>query len=175
MNSHEGCNYAETRQSWLPTRLLDRSAVKNKQNSINIVEGTIRPQQLRYMTLSHCWGSGTFLKLTQANATKLKNSIIVSDLPKTFQDAVMVAAIWFQCEYLWIDSLCIIQDSTEDWRKESAAMRHVYKNAWLNIAATAAKNASQGLSLIGIICSCRVVLCQYTGKETCREGTFAFS
>jgi hypothetical protein len=47
--------------------------------------------------------------------------------------------------YLWIDSLCIIQDDTEDWRTESLRMDQVYKNALLNIAATAASDSRRGL------------------------------
>ena len=37
--------------------------------------------------------------------------------------------------YTWIDSLCIIQDSTEDWNEESRLMAGVYSNAVFNIAA----------------------------------------
>ena len=46
--------------------------------------------------------------------------------------------------YLWIDSLCIIQDSTEDWQHESKLMGDVYSNSWCNIAATKARDATDG-------------------------------
>lgn len=142
---HESCNHSKTRQSWTPTRLLDVGAVRTTQSSISLVEGSSKPSDLEYMTLSHCWGSKPFLTLTQTNIERLKNHILITELPKTFQDAVIVAATWFECDYLWIDSLCIIQDSAEDWQKESAEMRHIYKNAWLNIAATGAADSSCGL------------------------------
>ena len=48
-------------------------------------------------------------------------------------------------EYLWIDSVCIIQDSEDDWRQEAAQMADVYANAFLTIAATHAKDGSSGL------------------------------
>lgn len=47
--------------------------------------------------------------------------------------------------YIWIDSLCIIQDSIEDWNYESLTMADVYKNSSLNIAATASSNPTGGL------------------------------
>ncbi|KXJ84723.1 hypothetical protein Micbo1qcDRAFT_110726, partial [Microdochium bolleyi] len=38
-------------------------------------------------------------------------------------------------DHIWIDSLCILQDSEKDWEEQSAVMADVYKFAWLNIAA----------------------------------------
>lgn len=48
-------------------------------------------------------------------------------------------------KYLWIDSLCIIQDSKEDWQKEAGLMSSIYKKAWLNISADAGENSQVGL------------------------------
>ncbi len=141
---HRSCNHPRTRQNWMPTRLLDVSSTETTADTIALVECTNIPSDLEYMTLSHCWGSKTIISLTQTNIGNLRSGISVSKLPRTFQDAIIVAG-WFRCQYLWIDSLCIIQDSVEDWRKESAAMRHVYKNARLNIAATGAADSSLGL------------------------------
>ncbi|MDI1487504.1 MAG: hypothetical protein OHK93_006774 [Ramalina farinacea] len=142
---HKKCNVLHTLQDWSPTRLINVRGVRSGDEKISLVQGKDRLSHLRYMTLSHCWGSQPFLKLTQSNLRQLQEYIPISKLPKTFQDAVMVTAIWFQCDYLWIDSLCIIQDSAEDWQNESAEMRHIYKSAWLNIAATGAKDSSYGL------------------------------
>ncbi|KAL1637221.1 hypothetical protein SLS58_009408 [Diplodia intermedia] len=49
--------------------------------------------------------------------------------------------------YLWIDSLCIQQDSRDDWSRESQTMHLVYSNSWCNLAATGAKDSSVGLFL----------------------------
>jgi hypothetical protein len=46
--------------------------------------------------------------------------------------------------YLWIDSLCIIQDSSEDWPREAARMTQVYKNAFVTISAASATDCAQG-------------------------------
>ena len=48
-------------------------------------------------------------------------------------------------QYIWIDSLCIIQDSPEDWRAESVKMGSIYKNSVLNISADAASDPFQGI------------------------------
>ncbi|KAF2434552.1 heterokaryon incompatibility, partial [Tothia fuscella] len=47
--------------------------------------------------------------------------------------------------YLWIDSLCIVQDSTSDWQQESSIMGKVYSSAYCSIAAVGAKNGNEGL------------------------------
>ena len=114
------------------------------EDTIRLVISSALPSNVEYMTLSHCWGPKPPIRLTRANIENMKAGILVGDLPRSFQNAIVVTG-WFQCRYLWIDSLCIIQDSKEDWQSESGLMRHVYKNAWLNIAATAAADSSSGL------------------------------
>ncbi|KAH6664467.1 hypothetical protein B0J14DRAFT_493696, partial [Halenospora varia] len=47
-------------------------------------------------------------------------------------------------EYLWIDSLCIIQDDEMYMQKESALMTEVYGSSSINIAATGAIGGSKG-------------------------------
>lgn len=114
------------------------------EDKIRLVISSTLPSSVEYMTLSHCWGPKAPSRLTRANIESMKTGIFVGDLPRSFQHAIVVTG-WFHCRYLWIDSLCIIQDSTEDWQNESSLMRHVYKNAWLNISATAAADSSSGL------------------------------
>ena len=101
-------------------------------------------QDIEYMTLSHCWGGSLPLRLLTANLEASKTSIPLSNLPKTFQDALFVVG-WFGIKYLWIDALCIIQDSDDDWAHESGRMRGYYKYSFGTIAATGASNPSEGL------------------------------
>ena len=65
-------------------------------------------------------------------------------MPKTFRDAVDCAHR-LGVRYVWIDSLCIIQDSNEDWLHQSSLMAEIYAMALLNIAATSSANAEEGL------------------------------
>ena len=64
-------------------------------------------------------------------------------MPKTFQDAVIVTH-HVGVRYLWIDSLCIYQDDSNDWAFEAANMAAVYRNAFLVIAASSASNGTVG-------------------------------
>lgn len=64
-------------------------------------------------------------------------------LPQSFRDAVDVTRM-LGLRYLWIDSLCIIQDSPEDWDEEASHMADVYSNAYCTIAATRAEGSNAG-------------------------------
>lgn len=74
----------------------------------------------------------------------MEKSIQIESLPPSFQDAVHITRrLGFK--YLWIDSLCIIQDSPEDWAQESGQMASIYSNSVLTIAAEAARDDSIGI------------------------------
>jgi hypothetical protein len=96
-----------------------------------------------YITLSHCWGSATHVTTTRASLAARKSGIDFNELPKTFQDAIIVTRA-LGVRYIWIDSLCICQDDRADWDRESAKMHSVYSNSYLTIAATCAKDSSIG-------------------------------
>lgn len=96
------------------------------------------------MSLSHCWGDAKILKLTKNTLSQFTRAIYVSQVPKTFRDAFEVTKA-LGIRYIWIDSLCIIQDSPEDWNKEAASMFQVYQHAYCNIAATRASSSRDGL------------------------------
>jgi hypothetical protein len=68
----------------------------------------------------------------------MKEGILEKDLPKTFKEAVFVTR-QLGIRYLWIDSLCIVQDNEEGWQKESSKMQSGYRNSYLTI--TASKSA----------------------------------
>ena len=74
----------------------------------------------------------------------MKEGIPFRSLSITFQHAVQVA-IQLHCEYIWIDSLCIIQDSREDWAREANLMREVYRNGYVNVSATNRRSLDEGL------------------------------
>jgi hypothetical protein len=105
-----------------------------------------------YTALSHCWGmpsglQGTYpLKTTLNNLKSHKKGILLSELPKTFRDAVKITRR-LERNFLWIDSLAIIQDSKEDWQSESAQMASIYEKALLTIAATTSSNCEGGCGI----------------------------
>jgi len=68
----------------------------------------------------------------------------VAKLQRTFRQAIEVA-VTLEIGYIWIDALCIQQDSNDDWLQESTTMTAVYQNSWVNIAATASRDCDGGL------------------------------
>jgi hypothetical protein len=86
-----------------------------------------------YVALSHCWGGSTqLLRLVKDNEYQLQGRMPVETLPTTFREAIS-ACVGLKYQYLWIDSLCIIQDSPEDWQEQAAEMNLVYGNAVLSL------------------------------------------
>jgi hypothetical protein len=96
----------------------------------------------RYIALSHCWGSKPPIMTTMANYQRHTSNIPLP-LPKTFMDAVLVVRA-LGVQYLWIDSLCIIQGSSRDWSEQAPQMASIYGNAYCTISADAAENSSDG-------------------------------
>ncbi|KAK7914418.1 hypothetical protein PG985_012121 [Apiospora marii] len=99
-----------------------------------------------YVALSHCWG-GTLTKdliTTSGNLQSRLRSISHSSLPPSFQDAVTITRS-LGIRYLWIDALCIIQDSAADWATESAKMASVYGDSYLTIAADSSSDSFGGI------------------------------
>lgn len=96
-----------------------------------------------YATLSHCWGNIDFLKLTTKIQASFLVSIPISELSQTFRDAIEITR-QLGVQFLWIDSLCIIQDDPKDWELEASKMGAVYRGSHINIAASAARDGNQG-------------------------------
>lgn len=120
----------------MPKRILNLA-----DNRVSLQEGA-RPN--RYACLSHCWGkSNPPVKTVKATIEGYKKDIPWQMLSKTFQDAVDICRR-LGVEYLWIDSLCIIQDSKQDWNQEAMKMGDIYSHAHFTIAATASEDGSGG-------------------------------
>ncbi|ORY08994.1 heterokaryon incompatibility protein-domain-containing protein [Clohesyomyces aquaticus] len=142
------CNYNHrecrqlSRRPRLPTRLI--SVDPNRSTHARLCTGVSLPAGTPYLTLSHCWGSTSFLTLTKESVDNWYQQIPVDELSRTFQDAfTALAALGFH--YIWIDSLCIIQDDELDWQKQSKSMGDIYKNAACNLAASAFATGGSGL------------------------------
>lgn len=140
-NNHEGCQDLFRTPS-LPHRILHIDP--------NVCEDSIVLEEIedgmtgRYVTLSHCWGMQRVITTTMNTLAERKAGIPLSDLPPTFQDAVQLTRR-LGVKYLWIDSICILQDDISDWEKESALMGSIYSSSYLNIAATHSGDSRGGL------------------------------
>ncbi|KAG4440676.1 hypothetical protein IFR05_003822 [Cadophora sp. M221] len=131
-----------------PTRILDVKKVSSASNEIRLVETTDLPAShpLSYIALSHCWGGKIDYKLLESNLQDMKGQINISSLARNFRDAISITRMLGE-RYLWIDSLCIIQDSVSDWETESSQMGQLYANSTCTISATASKNSEGGCIL----------------------------
>jgi hypothetical protein len=123
-------NALETECVGFPTRILDVG--ESHASEIRLIDSESMKGQ--YVTLSHRWPVDPALhfKTTSSTIGERKNGIPIAIMPKTFQDAVTVVRK-LGLRYLWIDSLCILQDSTEDWERESAVMGQIYHRSTLTI------------------------------------------
>ncbi|KAK8103480.1 HET-domain-containing protein [Apiospora kogelbergensis] len=137
-------------EEYLPTRLLDvRYALE--EGKVRLVCPTEHPASFtssrQYASLSHCWGSWGAKEnpvLLGTNLVDRKTAGLPwSALPKTFQDAFKITS-WLGLDWLWIDSLCIVQDSKADWQAEASFMDRVYMNAEVNISADSGEDSRAG-------------------------------
>jgi hypothetical protein len=96
--------------------------------------------------MSHCWGIPGSMRLTTTHATLdlRKAGIPWASIPCTFQDAMLFTRR-LGVRYLWIDSLCIIQEDPIDWGIEAANMAEIYSGAHFTIATANAKDSEDGL------------------------------
>jgi hypothetical protein len=134
-NSHNVCQLAR-RKFTLPRRLIRiRSVEGTGELSASLCQGSALPSDNPYVTLSHRWGKQEFLKLTKENLSQLEQDIPIHRLSPSFRDALFMTNR-LGLQYLWIDSLCIVQDDPEDWARECEAMCRIYKGALCNIAAS---------------------------------------
>lgn len=146
---HPDCIEAESRiQRRLPTRLIDVGLVGN--TKIRLVEPKEEPwcslaQETEYVALSHCWGpKWTWpIRCVKATLSQFKDNIPFEDLSNTFKDAIVITRR-LGLKYIWIDSLCIIQDDSRDWEIEAAQMASIYDSAYLVIAATGSESGRGG-------------------------------
>lgn len=121
----------------LPARVIDIGEVGGREP--RLLES--RGQKADYATLSHCWGKLQPLTTTTSNITTHLLSIPLSSFPPLFQDAI-TATRTLGLQYIWIDSLCIIQDSPADWERECTNMAQVYQLSAITICAPQADDSS---------------------------------
>lgn len=135
-------------QDYFPTRVLDVGLAKDSNTIRLFIPATTAKSSSPfepYITLSHQWGASekTSPILKRDNLAHLCKSIDIATLPKVFRYAIALTRL-FDIRYLWIDRLCIIQDSDEDWSHEAQLMKQVYASSYCPIAASDADHPSKG-------------------------------
>ncbi|KAF2028842.1 hypothetical protein EK21DRAFT_25979, partial [Setomelanomma holmii] len=118
----------------MPTRLIKIHTTIDGKIDTRIFE-TEPNDPVPYLTLSYCWGGDQEYGTTAETFSQSKDHIDLEELSATIRDAITVSVdMGFQ--YLWVDSLCIIQDNDQDRSHEIAKMPAIYSNAVCNIAAS---------------------------------------
>lgn len=132
IESHEQCQHDGP--PFLPTRLINIQP-KNSSGDVVLEESSTFPPTTRYAAVSYCWGGyEPKCKTTASTLSERQRCIPWHTLPRTFQDAIEFLRA-LEIPYLWIDSVCIVQDDTQDWIREAGKMYHVYGNSYVTLAA----------------------------------------
>lgn len=124
----------------MPRRLLDiglfrsyRTSMGGK-TSIKLIEIDATTPRMPYVALSHRWGAlGSTLTTEKKTLEDRKRGISFGRLGTGYQDAIHMLR-FLGIQYVWIDSLCIIQDCVNDWAEQSQLMANIYHCAYLTLA-----------------------------------------
>lgn len=135
VDGHASCS-VESEE--MPTRLVDVGESDSSELKLVLLS-----TRVRYGALSHCWGGGKPRSTTRANKEARRIKLSLTGLPRTFKDVVTLTQ-WLGLQYLWIDSLCILQDGTRDWEVESVKMGAIYSGSFLVISATKEESSDDG-------------------------------
>lgn len=147
---HERCNFGpKFRQSNLELfahgfRLID------------VVEGRLveKTDPCAYVALSYVWGQLESLRTNRQNLSALYEPSSLdphgghqsaSRIPRTIVDTITLCRSIGQ-RYLWIDSLCIIQDNLDEKLRLINSMDCIYENAILTVVALSGSDAGAGLA-----------------------------
>jgi hypothetical protein len=103
-------------------------------------------ESFRYAALSYCWGTtedaATQLKTESSTLEDRYSGIPIETMTTTMVDAVNVAHA-LEIRYLWIDSLCIIQDDVQDWKNEFSQMGMTFRHAYVTFCPLASSSSHQ--------------------------------
>jgi hypothetical protein len=110
-------------------------------------KGEIRP----YAALSHCWQDSQPLQTMKQNLKDHMGRLVWNILPLAFRESFeLVKALGIQ--YIWIDSLCIVQDDDDNWKTQAMRMASIYENAKITIALhQEEKNASSFPTTVAMV------------------------
>jgi Heterokaryon incompatibility protein (HET) len=107
-----------------------------------------------FLALSYVWGPGN---QKPPYTTTLENILVhrnpgglercLNQLPQVVRDAIdLVRLLGFR--YLWVDSLCIVQNSERSWKLNASVMDLIYSNAILTICAADGATSDTGLNAL---------------------------
>lgn len=132
-----------TTGSFTPRRLVE---IPEDANSVSTrVVDTQELGTVQWCALSYCWGGPQKETAVQAdfNNPRRQKRVMLKSLPRTILDAMIVAR-GLRIPYIWVDSLCILQDDPEDLAEELSKIPKIYGDALLTISASKALTSGEG-------------------------------
>ena len=138
--SHQTCIRMLSPERPLPTRVIDIGDASCNPR-VMVTDG--KPGI--WAALSYCWGGqSTFVLNKDTCDSFLGGTVPLDRFPKTLRDAITVTQA-LGLRFLWVDALCIMQDSAEDWTAEAGRMKDVYGGATITITATNSTSTEDGI------------------------------
>jgi len=148
---HNSTQCGSVRDTYLPDRcisVLPGGVVQSTSEGLSTVPRLVetRGEKGKYLALSYCWGEEHYnpLRTTESNYKEHLVGIPSQALALTIRQAIQITQ-QLGIRYLWVDALCIIQDSPSDKDAQIGQMRSIFENSFLTILAASAANASQGI------------------------------
>ncbi|KAI1328346.1 hypothetical protein F5Y16DRAFT_398518 [Xylariaceae sp. FL0255] len=175
-----GSETFDSEKVMLPSRCIEIESEHGEIKSCILRE--TRGQEGKYIAMSHRWGPDTErVKTLRSNydcrvqrCVKGKSSCQQCKTPITttlFTHAYEIA-LKLGIKYVWIDSLCIVQDDSDDWKTESAKMADYYQHAWLTIAATRTRDSGGLFGELETNTLARVTRLPYRDRQGVQKGYF---
>ncbi|RTE83068.1 hypothetical protein BHE90_002400 [Fusarium euwallaceae] len=150
--SHQYYLMMEKVGSFWPSRLIKiEGSPSNRKLSLALrheIEQSGDPSKTKagYAALSYCWGTAKHAakqaKTFTTTLAQRRSDIPESDLTALIRDSITVCQS-LGITYLWVDALCILQDSFEDWSVESMAMSEIYAGSAITICPVDAQHCEQ--------------------------------
>lgn len=137
--SHEEC--PSMMRAELPNRVIELFEDEDGRPKSRLIRPLGRKDH--YVALSYCWEQTQVGVTTKANIEGRLDRLEEAALSRTVQDAIYVCRR-LGYKHLWIDAICIVQDSKEDMLKELTRMIDIYRNATFSIMAASAKSSGEG-------------------------------
>src|SRR5438034_75540 len=129
LQNHHDCNDTQPPDNFLPSRVIDVGPADASRAPFLLESSS---QRGLYVALSYRWGDFDSFKTQMHNISGYRTRIPINGLSKTIQDAISFTRM-LHIQYLWVDALCIIQDSEQDWNLQASKMADIYRNSLLTL------------------------------------------
>ncbi|KAF1815377.1 hypothetical protein P152DRAFT_183460 [Eremomyces bilateralis CBS 781.70] len=117
----------DTMQSY-PARLLDLSQYTPEEERVRLVLASMVKPSAAYVALSHIWSPSDEICTTRQSLAQFERAIHWNILPLKVQDALR-ATVRMGWRYLWVDTLCIVQDDEKERQEAVLKMSRIYSSA----------------------------------------------